>query len=269
MGKFILICSSLMAVFAEAFYLVHALSPVIFLVTALSLVVSYGLFALFNRDFSLILVVLEVLGLGFWLVFEAWLTGAKTMVQAQDVAIDITLSATIIFLWLSARYIKGLFAQNVGLQEEILSLKKHDEQTGVLTFNEFQYRFESIWVGLRRRNEVGFFLKISLPPFKYTQRSILGKVTQSALDAIRSHYDIVGVTPNEEIYIVLQNTTEQGVDIVERRFFKLLSRTISGYIAKGISVECAKIDLTFSDAESWLNYVMGKEQLVEQERHRI
>jgi len=266
-GKFILICGSLMAVFFEAFYLVHALSPLLFLITALCLAASFGLFTVLNRDFSLILLVLEVLGLGFWLVFEGWSTGANLRVQAKDVTLHFTLSATVILLWLSARYIKDLFSQNIGLQAEIAKLKKQDERTGVLTFNEFKYRFESIWTGLRRRNESGFLLKISLPPLKHAQKALLGKVSEIALESIRSHYDIVGTTPNKEIYIVLQNTPEQGVDIVQRRFFDLLSGRISEQIANGISVGRVKIDLTFNTPESWLNHVMGREQLAERGPH--
>ncbi len=269
MRKFMLIWGSLIAVYADAFYLVHAVSPRLFLVTTGSLVASFALFAVLSRGVSLILLVVEVLGLGFGLVLDGWVTGANTMVQAKDIALHVTLSATVILLWLTARYVRDLFYQNLTLQAELSKLKKQDEQTGILTFDEFKYRLEAIWAGLRRRHETGYLLKISLPPLKHTQKAVFGKVSQSALESIRAHYDIVGMMPDGEIAIILQNTEEPGVDLVEKRFVDLVSEQVAAQTVNTLAIHRIKMDLTFNESAWWLHHVMGPSSLAERGSHGL
>ncbi len=265
-NKYLLISCAIAATFSESFYLGHVLQPTAFFAIGASLVLSFVLFSGLQRGLGMALLVLEILGVGFWMVFEAWYTSADIALQAQDIALHVTLSATLILLWLTAHDVRRVHSDNKTLQMQVLALQRQDTETGILTYQEFQYRFESIWANLKRRSETGFLLKITLPPMKHVKDSVRQEVSRTALASVRSHYDIVGLAPNDDILVILQNTTEEGVRLVRGRFFDLLSTSLSAYVLERIVLEDLRIDLSQQDSRSWLERVVPQASHAEQER---
>ena len=87
---------------------------------------------------------------------------------------------------------------------------------------------------MSRRKEMGFYLKAELIDMNRTVRK---KVTHTLASLMyvtfRKNYDIVGQYDNTTLIVLVQNTEEQGLEIVRGRLEKLMvERLKEGAIEK-------------------------------------
>ncbi|GMA61262.1 hypothetical protein NZD89_16405 [Alicyclobacillus fastidiosus] len=265
MNRYAFSIFSIVFIFVESFYLNRMMSLWELVITGLVLVVSYGLFSILNSGYSLAIAVTEVLALGFYFVFHAWLNRAGTIIQTRYIVLHLSITATIVLLWLNAQYGRKLFLKNRELTNFVAALQKRDEATGGLTRNELLYRLEDIWTGLKRRNETGYLLRVAVPDsILYSQGTILNKVSQIALRSVRSHYDIVGSISNNAICIVLQNTSKEGVERMLNRFNHLLSEALSAQIIDSLQIEQVEIALDAQNGREWFENILNAKRWTKQ-----
>ncbi|MBO1912334.1 hypothetical protein J4G37_47000, partial [Microvirga sp. 3-52] len=104
-------------------------------------------------------------------------------------------------------------------------------------------RSESVLSNMRRRNETGFYLKVSLIGLKRTVRkNVLLTLAGMMHTTFRKDYDLVGQYDDTTIVVLVQNTNEQGLEVVMGRLDKLTAERLEENALKQIRWTIKKID---------------------------
>ncbi len=163
-----------------------------------------------------------ILIVGFINIALAWNLHLDIHGQGFDIENQVILTTGAILAWLSGY---SIFNHNLELHElrsEVRTLRKVDEQTGILTFSEFLSRAQLLVTGLLRRNEEGFLVKIELleEAADYKNRILYETLSKIVLESLRTEYDLVSQLSHTSLLVLLNNTDVTGVDIVLDRLHK-------------------------------------------------
>lgn len=102
-----------------------------------------------------------------------------------------------------------------------------NEQSSLLTNREFTERVSLSLVGLKRRNEMGYLMKISANMIKDNENIYKKVLTEVIEDSTRDQFDFFTYTDSLTFLIYLQNTDEEGSRVVQSRVLNKLSRKIN------------------------------------------
>ncbi len=191
----------------------------------------YGLFLFLSPLRSFTLLVAVILLHAFSAVAQGWKFGWNVGTQFQSIVLQLVVLGLAAASWAQAAELRRWARQYEEAQRQIAALRKMDEAVSVLSANEFKDRLKAIVVSLRRRNEPGVIIFVSIPSHvvgfggrRYTPEAVLQVVGETALASVRDQFDIVGRISPSTIAIVLQRCDREGAHRALRRFHWLLLR---------------------------------------------
>jgi GGDEF domain-containing protein len=201
---------------------------VVWLVLA-GLALLYGLFLLLSPLRSFALLVAIILVHAFAAVAEGWKFGWDLVTQFQSIVFQLVVLGITAASWAQATELRKWARSYEEAQRQVAALRKTDEAVSVLSANEFKDRLKAIVVSLRRRNEPGVVIFVSIPSRvigfggrRYTPEAVLQLVGETALASVRDQFDIVGRISHSTIAIVLQRCDRVGAPRALQRFHRLL-----------------------------------------------
>ncbi|WDM00471.1 hypothetical protein JI721_12170 [Alicyclobacillus cycloheptanicus] len=109
---------------------------------------------------------------------------------------------------------------------------------GILTRNEFLYQTEMVLISMSRRQESGYLLTIEIGSAAAgTSSALFHTLVSIFLSSVRGHYDLVGQAGSNTIWILLQNTSEKGLQIVSRRIHQKILAELNETIYDVLNIE--------------------------------
>ncbi|NGQ95606.1 hypothetical protein G3578_10620 [Brevibacillus sp. SYP-B805] len=179
------------------------------------------------RSFALLVVLILIHAFGA--VIEGWKVGWDVVTQLQSIVLQLVVLGIAAASWAQATELRRWAHSYEEAVRQAAALRKTDEAVSVLSANEFKERLKAIVVALRRRNEPGMVLFVSVPSRvvgfggrRYTPEAVLQVVGETALAAVRDQFDIVGRISPSTIAIVLQRCDRGGAQRALQRFHWLL-----------------------------------------------
>lgn len=193
----------------------------------LMMMLSIGLISMFIRTLYAFAILLSIiLFFAFYHVGISWFMEWDAKQQGMNIGLQSIFTLGAIMAWLSGYAIQKNHHVLQSLYNELALLKRYDENTGILTFNEFVEQAQILFTGMKRRQETGFLVYIHVNERKaYQIRVVKDKLSHAILDSIRIKFDLVGLLDANSLILLLNNTSEQGVKIVMERIQKKLDIT--------------------------------------------
>lgn len=193
-------------------------------------IASYGIFGLLAILFfsgsdrlSFFNYVLLTVGTVFIFLVLAFKGAWTSVEQAQAIGLHFIILVHLFALYSLSKYVYQFRMENSFLRERVLQLEDFISEDGVLTKHEFEKQSTMILSTMARRGETGYYILIDVSALsRRTRRTALTAVGSIVKTTVRDHYDIVGKINDRTIGFLLQNTTEEGVDIVKERLEKNL-----------------------------------------------
>ncbi len=193
------------------------------------LALVYGLFLLLSPLRSFALFVAVVLGQAFYAIAEGSKFGWDIKEQFQWIVLQLVVLGIAGASWAQATELRKWARLYDEAQRQLATLRKTDRAVSVLSANEFKDRLKAIVVSLRRRNEPGAVILVSVPPRvvgfggrHYTPEAVLQWIGETALASVRDQFDIVGRISRSTLAIVLQRCDREGASRALRRFHRQL-----------------------------------------------
>lgn len=164
--------------------------------------------------------VVEFLAIGFFYTGSAFYDQWDKALQTMTIVKLLLFMLTTGLFWLTVLFCKTLARDKETMEKALQQFNKYEEATGILTLNEFLYRAQDIHMAMKRRQEEGFLVTITLCPNgkEFALKSLHEHFSRAALEAIRKQYDLAGKRSPTEILLLLQNTTREGCSLVIARF---------------------------------------------------
>lgn len=184
--------------------------------TLIFIAISIIIMGVIPEDFIFLYGIIVILGFGTFLTIEAIKTSSQ---ENQVLYMYIHLLATVFLLvyWVLLQYLKSIGSENKLLKRQITLLAKYDTEFKVLTINEFIENAKMIYQIASRRNEELWLLKVHInSQNKSTNQNLKESLSKVSLSSTRKEFDIITLK-NLTIFILLQNTHEDGVNIVKDR----------------------------------------------------
>lgn len=195
-----------------------------------SLVVATGiLFSFLSRNAGFVLLIGEVLVLGFAFTYKAYQEGLTSMAQVPLVVHHIAFALTLILLWILFYFIHQHNEIMDEMKEKVKRLQKMEPQANVYTRHEFFEKAKVIWTGMKRRNESGYIGILSLADREphYTKQALFKTIGKVLVSSVRGDYDLVGKYKDDSLIVLLQNADEKGLSIVLNRMENQLAEHIN------------------------------------------
>jgi hypothetical protein len=165
-----------------------------------------------------------ILGLGFYTVVCSWGAVGNMMGQVQQIVAQVLFSVAATVVWLVFYHINNEKNRVMELEQEVQALRKVEPITGVLTYNEFIDNARLLLSGMKRRQESGFYLIISVKlqdkEKGYRTRVKYEKLMALLLASTRTQYDLIGYLDKDRAIVFLSNTDHQGLQVVLDRFYQ-------------------------------------------------
>lgn len=195
------------------------------IIAALLLTSSMFLFIFTDMLKGFLVLVVEVLMLGFYLVIGNWGFFHSHLDQLWSIVVQITFTAVLVCLWLSISLVKNNLLEIKELKRKVASLQRRDQESGLLLYEEFVERLKIIVTGMRRRQEQGYFIFVSINTRKkgWASESVVWSVSQQVILSVRERYDLVAKINGNLLIVALQNTDREGCDVVKTRIMDRLN----------------------------------------------
>ena len=138
--------------------------------------------------------------------------------QAQAIGLHFLILIHLFALYSLSKYVYQFRTENSFLRERVLRLEDFISEEGVLTKQEFEKQSTMILATMARRNETGYYIRIDVSALpRRTRRTAMTTIGSIVKTTVRDHYDIVGKIDEHTIGFLLQNTSEEGMNIVKSR----------------------------------------------------
>ncbi|MBY0097338.1 hypothetical protein [Mesobacillus maritimus] len=177
-----------------------------------------------SKNFILVLTI--TLTTGFVLLFYQFFKGATLSSQIDYILQHILQTASLILIWLLFSTVKGLQEDVTVLKKRINELEKYEGSFHLLTRQEFKNRVQIISTGTRRRGEENYFVLFTLSRNDVTKDALDHVFSQVILDTVRAQFDLVTKLEDGSYLLFLQNTDENGCQIVVNRLFQSLRKNL-------------------------------------------
>jgi len=198
-------------------------ASIVWLVLA-GMALLYGLFLRLSTLRSFALLVAILLGNAFFAVAQGWQEGWDVETQYQLILFQLVVLGIVTASWAQAVELRKWAVAYEQAKKEAASLRKRDEAVSVLSAHEFYNRLQAIVASLRRRNEPGMLIVVSIPSRvtgyggrRCSTEAVLQVVGEAASAAVRDQFDIVGRLSHATIAIALQRCTREGSERVLQR----------------------------------------------------
>ncbi|MDN3017913.1 hypothetical protein PH210_17090 [Paenibacillus sp. BSR1-1] len=198
-----------------------------FIITMLFTMALIGLLSIIVRPiFSFSILVTFILALGFLNVGFSWNKHLDIIAQGMNIQLQVVITIGVILAWICGYCLQSNSNEIKTLKREIERLQKVEENTGFLTFNEFLAQAHLLFTGMKRRKEQAFLVKLlfNSEEVAYKARIINETLSKLILQSIRAEYDIACHLNGTEILIFLNNTNENGVEIVVERITQAIKK---------------------------------------------
>lgn len=197
-----------------------------YFIAMLIIMAFIGLISMIVRTmYSFALLITFILLIAFYNVGISWLMHWDMKQQGMNIGVQSLVSFGSIMAWMSGYAIRRNQEVLHSLHTELTILRKYEEHIGVLTLNEFIEQAQILFTGMKRRNEKGFLVFITIcEKVAYKQRIIREKLSKALLASIRMKFDLVGQIRPKKMMLFLNNTDEKGVQIVTHRLKEKLQK---------------------------------------------
>ncbi|GBG57740.1 dGTP triphosphohydrolase [Sporomusaceae bacterium FL31] len=174
------------------------------------------------------ILVAEILATGFVYTGMAFYEQWEKSLQSAVIVKLLLFMVTTGLAWLMILFLKNTSSKLKKADQALLKLKKYEESSGILTLNEFLYRAEAIHTAMKRRNETGYLITITIVPQgkDFALKTLHEAFSRAALMAVRTQYDIVGKRSANELLLLLQHATLDGSKLVVIRFKEKLQAIV-------------------------------------------
>lgn len=183
---------------------------------------------LIKWNWSFMFIVSTTLLYGFTLTGLAFTGNYIQQQQIEFILMTTVYFVSILSVWYSAHHL-----QKLKITLEFEKLKNFELQKFVsthsrlLTNKEFSERVSINLVGLKRRNEMGFLMQISIK-VKKNKEQIYKKILAEVIeDSTRDQFDFFTLTDASTFLVFLQNTSEDGCQIVQSRVLDKLREKVN------------------------------------------
>lgn len=167
----------------------------------------------FGYTISLILVY------GAVLTVEAFLNKQPGNIQIMYIYTHLLVTSLLVLYWILLNQLKNIGYENIELKRQIQFLKRYNNDTEILTINEFMERASWLLKTSERQNNEAWLVEIIIHyPNKLTHNNIQESLEYLAGKTIRQKYDLV-TSSNSRIILLLQNASEDGVQIMLQRYY--------------------------------------------------
>ena len=154
----------------------------------------------------------------FYILFLAFKEGWQPWEQALAIGLHFIFLIHLFSLYSLSKYVYQIRTENRLLKSRIAQLEEYILEEGVLTRREFEKQAVLILSNMSRREETGFYLKADLIDVNRTVRKkVMHTLASIMYVTFRKNYDIVGQYNNTTLIVLVQNTEEQGLEIVRGR----------------------------------------------------
>lgn len=218
-GLIVGVFSLLMVFISAVFFLAERLSINEKMIWCAVLILSIVCFAFLSMQKGFLLIVIELVVLGIYLVLTNWNVTHTSQAEVWSIVLQMVSASVIVSIWLTISLYKNLLLQIKELTQQVNSLKKTDEESGLLTFDEFMDQLKIVFTGMERRKEEGYFILLFLNSerARWAKDAITWSVSKSMLSSVRDQYDLVAKLNEDFLIAALQNTDEEGCEIVKQR----------------------------------------------------
>ncbi|MGG0718431.1 hypothetical protein ABE096_12680 [Robertmurraya massiliosenegalensis] len=195
-------------------------------IAMLIIMVIIGLISMSVRNmYSFALLITFILIIAFYNVGISWFMQWDMKQQGMNIGVQALFSFGSLMAWMSGYAIQRNQEVLHSLNTELALLRKYEEHAGVLTFNEFIEQAQILYTGMKRRKENGFLVYMTIrEKVAFKQRILREKLTKALLASIRIKFDLVGQIHPKKMIIFLNNTNEQGLQIVINRIKEKLQK---------------------------------------------
>ena len=200
--------------------LFHLLLPQAFTITNVVLTIVAVLVMMVNRTKINFMILIAVsLIYGFGLTLYSQMEQIFNEGQYLFMASHLLMTATLVVLWLLIHYARTVADEVNAMQAKIALLEKYEDGGRALSYQEFVERGTSVEVAMKRRREEGRLILFRMHPSvpEQTVKSLRTAFVDICLDSVRDDFDLVHARSDREVLVLLQNTDEQGVDVVNNR----------------------------------------------------
>jgi len=212
------------------------------IIFTLLIILSAIFYSLSTKRISFIYFVVVTLASIFYILYLAFVQHWSPVEQGKQILVHFSTMSVLFLLYISNYHLKDIVNENIELTNKMNELEKFIGNTVLLTQSEFENRAQIIKNSMQRRNETGYIISIDLSKLNNNiSESILLDISNSALKSVRNQFDLVGQFSSNNIKILIQNTNEEGLNIVMNRFFSNFIQKVDEKIYDQLLIESVKI----------------------------
>lgn len=179
----------------------------------------------------------------FYFLFLAFKDGWQPYEQGIAIGLHFIFLLHLFSLYSLSKYMYQMGLENKMLVKRVEQLEDYVLEEGILTRREFEKQATFVLSNMKRRKETGFYIKISLAKEKRTvRRKLLLMLADMSYTTFRKNYDLVGKYDEKTLVILVQNTNEQGLEIVMNRLNKLMAERLEEKTIQQMGWTVSKID---------------------------
>lgn len=195
------------------------LEPMSFFYASIVYFCLYMLFMFVSNRVAFVIFITGSLLLAFYFLAKAFIDDWSTNIQFEMLSFHFLVAMNGFVIYMSAYYFKKITKENERLTGKVNELERYFMDTELLTKQEFQQRAELVITSMRRRNEQGYLLRLNVGRLgDFIRDSAMLTLADISLHTVRGQYDLVGKWDNNTLVILLQNTNEEGLEIVLNRW---------------------------------------------------
>lgn len=206
----------------------YFLPPSLLLIHIIVLATTTIFLFLVKWNWSFIFIVGSTLLYGFALTWQAFSEQLLQEQQIEFILMNIVYFVSILSIWHSAHQLQKLKTLLEYEKQKNSRLQKFvNEKSSMLTNKEFTDRVSLSLVGLERRNEMGYLIRISADILK-TKEKVYNKILIDVIeDSTRDQFDFFTYIDSSTFLIYLENTNEEGCQVVQSRVLDKLSAKVN------------------------------------------
>lgn len=191
----------------------------------LLIIVAFIALIIFPHRMGFLVALVPILVIGFAYLGISFFETNNNVSQLHLIVHHIFIALTLVLSWLLFSQVKTIKDENESLKNKLESLQKYDIDTlpDLLTVHEFANRAEILLIGMKRRNEKAYLLKIRAQNNTAATEASFSNLIDCVLKTVRVKYDLVTMPNKETIYVFLQNTNESGASIAINRLKEKLT----------------------------------------------
>ncbi|MCA0971426.1 hypothetical protein LCM20_12545 [Halobacillus litoralis] len=179
--------------------------------------VSIVMMSVLRKSLVFLYAISMILAFGLFLIVYAFINGhSSNTMQVKYIYIHLLFTSVMIIGWILFSYLKNLGNHVSALQHQVNWLQRYDQDTHVLTVNEFQERAKWVMTSVNRNQSEAWLVDLEVDRENTHLANVRSTIEEASRQSIRTHFDLV-TSLNNHIYLLLKDTHGEGVDIVLER----------------------------------------------------